>query len=95
MSSILVSDGVELWKLQPQGAGLGDAPRTLLSELANLKSGDVVLPARDSRKSTGDPNRLIRLRCVTEPDPAQTELLHRLGLTLPRRLKRLDELRQM
>lgn len=87
-----------LWKTLAgwmRGAGLGDAPRTLLYELAKLKSGDVVLPTRDPRTSPGDPERLLRLRCVTEPDAAQTDLLHRLGLTLPRRLKRLDELRQM
>ena len=87
-----------LWKTLAgwmRGAGLGDAPRTLLYELAKLKSGDVVLPARDPRPSAAATERLIRLRCVTEPDAAQTELLHRLGLTLPRRLKRLDEFHQM
>lgn len=87
-----------LWKTLSgwmRGAGLGEAPRTLLYELAKLKSGDVVLPTRDRRTSPGDPERLLRLRCVTEPDAAQSQLLHRLGLTLPRRLKRLDELGQM
>ena len=71
-----------------RGAGLGDAPRTLLYELAKLKSGDVVLPACTRR---GEFERTIRLRCVTEPDAAQKVLLHRLGLSLPRRLRRLDE----
>ena len=71
-----------------RGAGLGDAPRTLLYELAKIKSGDIVLPActRD-----GIPKR-IRLRHVTEPDEPQAVLLHRLGLQLPRRLRRFDEL---
>ena len=46
------------------GAGLGDAPRTLLYELAKIKSGDVVLPA----KSTDGVERTLQLRCVTEPD---------------------------
>ena len=36
--------------------------------------------------------KTIRLRQVTEPDPAQAVLLHRLGLTLPRRLRRFDTL---
>lgn len=27
-----------------RGAGLGDAPRTLVADLAKIKSGDVVLP---------------------------------------------------
>jgi hypothetical protein len=32
---------------------------------------------------------------VTEPDEAQSVLLHRLGLSLPRRLRRLDALDRM
>lgn len=83
-----------LWKTLAQWmkhSGLGDAPRTLLDELAKIKSGDVVLPARDA---TGQ-RRTIRLRCVTEPDPAQKVLLARLGLTLPRRLRRLEEVTKM
>ena len=41
------------------------------------------------------PRTTDHLRCVTEPDAAQAVLLHRLGLTLPRRLRRLDDLIQM
>lgn len=84
-----------LWKTLAgwmRNAGLGDAPRTLLEELAKLKSGDVTLAARFPRDGH---QRRIALRCVTEPDPAQTVLLHRLGLTLPRRLSRLDDIIQM
>lgn len=69
-------------------AGLGDAPRTLLHEIAKIKSGDIVLPAQTS----DGVEKTIRLRHVTEPDPAQAILLHRLGLTLPRRLRRFDTL---
>jgi transposase len=71
-----------------RGAGLGDAPRTLLYEMAKIKSGDIILPAcpRDGVL------KRIRLRHVTEPDQPQTVLLHRLGLQLPRRLRRFDEL---
>lgn len=29
----------------------------------------------------------IRLRCVTQPDAAQTALLDRLGLVLPKRIR--------
>ncbi len=36
----------------------------------------------------------FRLRCVTTPDGAQKELLDRLGLTLPQRLRRIDEVAQ-
>jgi transposase len=72
-----------------RGAGLGDAPRTVIEELAKLKSGDVVLGARSPGGGT---ERSITLRCVTEPDQAQAVLLQRLGLTPPRRLRRLDDI---
>jgi transposase len=78
-----------LWKTLAgwmQRSGLGDAPRTLVDELAKIKSGDVVLPAEARGRQ-----QIIRLRCVTEPDEAQKVLLHRLGLTPPRRLRRLAE----
>jgi hypothetical protein len=29
----------------------------------------------------------VRLRCVTQPDAAQTALLERLGMALPKRLR--------
>jgi transposase len=73
-------------------AGLGDAPRTLLEEIAKIKSGDVALAARSPRDGS---QRQITLRCVTEPDAGQAVLLNRLGLSLPRRLRRLDTLIQM
>jgi len=73
-------------------AGLGDAPRTLLEELAQIKSGDVLLP---TVSKDGQPNKTIRLRCVTEPDAGQKVLLHRLGIELPRRLRRFDEVGKM
>ena len=71
-----------------QRSGLGDAPRTLLEEFGKIQSGDVVLKAMSGE---GDSCRQIRLRCVVEPDGAQKALLSRLGLTLPRRLRRIDE----
>lgn len=76
-----------MWKTLAQWmrqSGLGDAPRSLLDELAKIKSGDVVLP---TKSTTGDTGRVVRLRCVTEPDAAQKLLLDRLGLRLPRRLR--------
>ena len=84
-----------LWKTLAQWmkrSGLGDAPRPLLNELAKIKSGDVVLP---TQSTDGSPVRPIRLRCVTTPDAAQKVLLHRLGITLPTRLRRFDEPTQM
>lgn len=80
-----------LWKTLAQWmqrSGLGDAPRTLLEELAKIKSGDVVLP---TQSPDGRPGQAVRLRCVTTPDAAQKVLLNRLGVTLPTRLRRLDE----
>ncbi len=73
-------------------ARLGDAPRTVIEDLARLKSGDVTLRAR---RPSGGPERRVTLRCVAEPDEAQAVLLHRLGLTLPRRLRRLDSVIRM
>lgn len=76
-----------MWKTLAQWmrqSGLGDAPRTLLDELAKIRSGDVVLPTKRAADDTG---RELRLRCVTEPDAAQKLLLARLGLRLPRRLR--------
>jgi len=84
-----------LWKTLAQWmqrSGLGDAPRTVLEELAKIKSGDVVLPTQSKR---GHDTGTVRLRCVTEPDEPQKVLLNRLGLTLPRRLRRIDEVAQM
>ena len=84
-----------LWKSLAQWmsrAGLGDAPRTLVEEFAMIKSGDVVLPTvgRDGR-----PGKTVRVRCVTTPDKAQRVLLNRLGLTLPQRLKYMEDALQM
>ena len=67
---------LEMWQ---QRAGLGNSPRTILEEFARIQSHDVVLP-------TATPGQ-IRLRCVTQPDPAQAALLDRLGIVLPKRLR--------
>jgi transposase len=84
-----------LWKTLAgwmRNAGLGDAPRPVVESFSQLKSGDVTLLARHQ---AGGPEHRITLRCVTEPDEAQSVLLNRLGLSLPRRLRRLDDLDQM
>ncbi|MGH8504853.1 MAG: IS1634 family transposase [Stenotrophobium sp.] len=70
---------LEMWQSR---AGLGNAPRTILEELARIQSHDVVLPIAT--------HGVIRLRCVTQPDAAQAALLDRLGLVLPKR-RRLAE----
>jgi transposase len=79
-----------MWKTLAQWmrpSGLGDAPRTIVSEFAKIRSGDVVLPARSADGTT----REVRLRCVTTPDSAQKVLLNRLGLKLPTRLRPFEE----
>jgi transposase len=70
---------LEMWQ---QRAGLGNSPRTILEELARIQSHDVVLPT----STMGD----IRLRCVAQPDDAQTALLARLGIVLPKRMRADD-----
>ena len=67
---------LEMWQ---QRAGLGNSPRTILEELARIQSHDVVLPTATHGQ--------IRLRCVTQPDSAQTALLDRLGIVLPKRMR--------
>jgi transposase len=71
-----------LWKTLAQlcrRAGLGDEPRRVLDELAELRVMDVVLPTSEGIE--------IRRRCVSRPDEHQTILLERLGLQLPRYLE--------
>lgn len=67
---------LEMWQ---QRTGLGNSPRTILEELARIQSNDVVLPTATLGQ--------IRLRCVTQPDPAQAALLDRLGVVLPKRMR--------
>jgi len=67
---------LEMWQ---QRAGLGNSPRTILEELACIQSNDVVLPTTTHGQ--------IRLRCVSQPDPAQAALLDRLGIVLPKRMR--------
>jgi transposase len=68
-------------------AGLGSSVTTIMEELARIDSTDVMLPTSDGRT--------LRIRCVVRPDQAQSILLHRLGLELPRRLRLPQGLRQM
>ena len=76
--------GYALWKTLQQWqsrAGLGDSPRTILTELSRITAADVVLPLADGSA------RELRIRCVVRPDRSQAILLDRLGLTLPERLR--------
>lgn len=49
--------------------------------MSRIHSADIVLPLADGSK------RELRLRCVVRPEPEQTLLLQRLGITLPQRLR--------
>lgn len=77
--------GYVLWKTLAQlcaSAGLGDEPRRVLSELADLRVMDVVLPTRAGVD--------IRRRCVSKPTDHQQILLDRLGLRLPAQIKQTE-----
>jgi len=79
-----------LWKTLEQWqkrAGLGNSPRTILDELARITSTDVVMPTTDGRE--------LRIRCVVRPDSSQLQLLARLGLRLPERLRPTPLTRKM
>jgi len=83
-----------LWKAPAQWmprARLDDPPRTLIEELAKIRSGDVLPPAQmaDGRRRT------IHLRCMPTLDEARQMLLNRLGLILPQPLRPIDEAAQM
>jgi transposase len=76
--------GYALWKTLQQWqsrAGLGDSPRTILTELSRITAADVVLPLADGSA------RELRIRCVVHPDRSQAILLDRLGLKVPDRLR--------
>jgi transposase len=71
-----------LWKTLAQwckSAGLGDEPRKVLDEIAQVAVVDVLLPTRDGRQ-------LIK-RCVAQPSEHQKLLLHHLKLALPTHLE--------
>lgn len=73
--------GYVLWKTLGQlcrQAGLGDEPRRVLDELAEIRVVDVVLPTREGVE--------IRQRCISRPTEHQQILLDRLKLDLPSRL---------
>jgi transposase len=62
-------------------SGLGTAPRKLIEEMRELRSLDVVLPARD---------KTIRLRVVSTPPKELKVLLQRMKILLPNRPKIIE-----
>lgn len=76
-----------LWKTIGQmckRAGLGDEPRKVFDEIAQIKVVDVILPTREGVE--------IRRSCISTPTKPQAALLDRLGLKVP---KYLEEVRVM
>lgn len=74
--------GYVTWKALGQfckASGLGDEPRQIFDELAQIKMVDVVLRTDEGKR--------IRRRCIAEPTKAQKVLLDRMHLKLPRQLK--------
>jgi hypothetical protein len=63
-------------------AHLGDEPRKVFDEIAQIQMVDVVLPTKSGVN--------IRRRCVAQPTKHQAILLQKLGLTLPTHLETHD-----
>lgn len=71
-----------LWKMIGQmckRAGLGDEPRKVFDEIAQIKVVDVVMPTKQGP--------VITKRCIAQPTKAQAILLQKLRLHLPQRMK--------
>ena len=66
-------------------SGLGTAPRKLLEEMKEIKSLDVLLPAKD---------KTIRLRTVATASPPLKALLQRMKIFLPNRPRILENVVQ-
>lgn len=77
-----------LWRTLGQWmktSGLGTSPRKLLEEMREVRSMDVLLPARE---------KVIRLRVVSVSPQELKVLLHRLKLPLPNRPKIIENVVQ-
>ena len=77
-----------LWRTLQQwmkASGLGTAPRKLLQEMRELKSLDVLLPAKD---------KTIRLRVVATAPQALKVLLQRMKILLPNRPRIIENVVQ-
>jgi transposase len=71
-----------LWKMLGQmckGAGLGDEPRKIFDEIAQIKVVDVIMLTKQGTT--------IIKRCIAQPTKAQSILLQKLNLHLPQRMK--------
>jgi hypothetical protein len=61
-----------------KASGLGTAPRKLIEEMREVRSLDVLLPARD---------KTIKLRVVSTPSKELKVLLQRMKILLPNKPK--------
>ena len=71
-----------LWKMLGQmckRAGLGNEPRKVFDEIAQIKVVDVILTTKDGTT--------ITKRCISQPSKAQSVLLQKLNLHLPQYMK--------
>jgi transposase len=71
-----------LWKMLGQmckRAGIGDEPRKVFDEIAQIKVVDVIMPTRQG-------TTIIKC-CIAQPTEAQSILLQKLGLHLPQYMK--------
>ncbi len=66
-------------------SGLGTSPRKLLEEIREVKSLDILLPAKD---------KTIRLRVAATPSPPLKALLQRMKIPLPNRPKIIENVVQ-
>ena len=73
---------LEMWM---KGKGLGSCARQLVSQIATIKSMDVVLPVGQAQQTVD-----LRLRVVAKPDRLVSELLQRLDLQLPNRSRVIE-----
>lgn len=60
-------------------AGLGNEPRKVLDEIAQIKAVDIALPTKQGT--------VIRRRCIAQPTKPQAVLLQMLGLHLPQQME--------
>jgi transposase len=77
-----------MWRTLQQwmkSSGLGTAPRKLIEEMREVRSLDVLLPAKD---------KTIRLRVVSTPSKELKVLLQRLKIQLPNRPKIIENVVQ-
>jgi transposase len=79
---------LSMWRTLQQwmkASGLGTAPRKLIEEMREVRSLDVLLPARD---------KTIRLRVVSTPSKELKVLLQRMKILLPNKPKMIQNVVQ-